>query len=316
LGSLIADELVRMGHKVSGLDFVQPATTNDTSRGYQFILADITRPETLPLELRRTSILIHCAALVHRKSSDLSRENYFKVNCEGTRNLLSALDPECLQRIIFMSTVSVYGDSDSSRAPDERTPSNPIDDYGESKVAAEEEIRTFSRENHIPHTIFRLAPVYGRRFLMNLEKRVLLPKRIAFFKIGDGSQRISMAAAGNVVQAVCECLRMGIGCDDTFILKDREDNTINEVISALRFLYKRPRCPIVRIPRKIPLWMSAFLRRVASKKGSFYSYQLGKISGSAIYSGEKLFAAGVDLPWNLKKTLLRNETVRKMRPEL
>jgi nucleoside-diphosphate-sugar epimerase len=313
LGSLIAEELVLRGYEVLGLDLFPPGKASVRSAGYRFFKADITQPETLPLEILRASVLVHCAALVHRKSADLSRENYFKVNCEGTRNLLQALAPTRLRHVVFLSTVSVYGDIKPGRVPDERTPPEPMDFYGRSKVAAEQEVRTFCRKYATSHTIFRLTPVYGRRFLINLEKRVFLPKRVAFYRMGDGCQRLSLVAAGNVVQAVCECLRLRIGCNDTFNLKDRKDYTLNDVISVLRCLYKGPHHPIIGIPRAIPFAAAAALRRLAPKKGSFFSYQLRKISADAIYSGEKLLAAGIDLPWNLTKTLLGDETVREMR---
>lgn len=313
LGSLIAKELLSRGYEVSGLDLVPPGEAGTLSASYKFFKADITQPKMLPLEIRRSSVLIHCAALVHRKSADLSRENYFKVNLEGTRNLFLALDPICLRRVIFLSTVSVYGDITSGHAVDERTPPKPMDYYGESKTAAEVEVRALCRTYGISHTIFRLAPVYGRSFLINLEKRVFLPKRVAFYRIGDGSQRLSLVAAGNVSQAISECLRLGIGCDDTFNLKDGEDYTITNVISALRRFYKRSHCPIVRIPAAIPFGTAAALRRLAPEKGSFFSYQLRKISGNVIYSGQKLRVAGIDLPWNLTNTLLGNETLIETR---
>jgi UDP-glucose 4-epimerase len=313
LGSLIVKELISRGYEVTGLDLVPPGEAGPLSASYRFFKADITQPKTLPLEIRRSSVLIHCAALVHRKSADLSRENYYKVNLEGTRNLFLALDPIYLRRVIFLSTVSVYGDITSGYAVDERTPPKPMDYYGESKAAAEVEVRALSRTYGISHTIFRLAPVYGRSFLINLEKRVFLPKRVAFYKMGDGSQRLSLVAEGNVSQAISECLRLGIGCDDTFNLKDREDYAINNIVSALRRFYGRSHRPIIRIPAAIPFGTAVALRRLAPKKGLSFSYQLRKISGDTIYSGEKLLFAGIDLPWNLTKTLFGNETLREAR---
>ena len=60
--------------------------------------------------------------------------------------------------------MSVYGGISDNIAPDKDTPANPKDFYGESKLAAENEIREFSEKYHIPYTIFRLVPVYGDFF--------------------------------------------------------------------------------------------------------------------------------------------------------
>jgi UDP-glucose 4-epimerase len=306
LGALIAVELLLRGYQVLGLDILPPKNEVARSTEFAFYQADITRPETLPLEIRRASILVHCAALVHHKSTDLSRDDYFLVNCAGARNILRALDPSRLRRIIFLSTVSVYGNVKSGIVPDERTPLEPVDFYGESKVAAEEEVRLFCRQHAVRHTIFRIAPVFGPGFLLNLEKRVCLPGRMAFYRIGNGQQRLSLVAADNVVQAVCECLSRGIGTNDTFNLKDKENYSLNDIIDALRRLYKKPSLPVIGIPRLVLFGTAAGLQWLAPQKGAFLSYQLNKVSGNAIYSGDKLLTAGIDLPWDLMNTLFRN----------
>ena len=69
-----------------------------------------------------------------------------------------------LKQIVFLSTVSVYGDISDNIVPDEEKPTNPKDFYSESKLAAENEIRKFSDKYNILHTIFILVPVYGDFF--------------------------------------------------------------------------------------------------------------------------------------------------------
>ena len=304
LGSLVIEDLISRGYSVLGLDIRPPAKADVFSPKFRFFKSDITRPEALPPEIRQASVLVHCAALVHRKSADLSRRNYFEINHRGTQNILSALDPNCLRQVILFSTVSVYGKNRQDGPPDEKTPLEPMDSYGESKEAAEDDVRSFAAKSEIAHTIFRLAPVYGRRFLINLEKRVFLPKRIAFYRIGDGNQRLSLLSADNAVHAVLECMKDRNGYRGIFNLKDSENYSINDVISVLRRLYNKPHCPIVRIPHGLPTAVSMALRRIFPNKGSSFSYQLRKIAEDSIYSGEKLISAGMKFPWNLADTLL------------
>ncbi|MHB8094351.1 MAG: NAD-dependent epimerase/dehydratase family protein [Candidatus Aminicenantales bacterium] len=303
LGSLIAEGLVLRGYEVLGLDQVPPDGGVPQTAGYRFFKTDITRPETFPSEIRRSEILVHCAALVHRKSSDLSRSNYFRINRDGTRHILSALDPAFIKRVIFMSTVSVYGDTAMKQVPDEETRPRPVDPYGESKFAAEEEIRAFSNEHGVPCTIFRPAPAYGRGFLRNIRKRVCLPGQAAFYKIGDGSQRISMCAAGNVVEAVCQSLERGIGCDDVFNLKDSQDYSINDIIAVLRDFDGHPCRPVLKIPGALPSIAAAGLKLVQPEKGALLGRRIRKVAADAVFSGEKLFRAGINLPWNMSMEL-------------
>jgi len=303
LGSLIAEELAFRGYEVVGLDRTPPADAARQTAGYAFFKTDITRPETFPAELRRSQILVHCAALVHRKSSDLSMANYFRINRDGIRRILEALDPAVIRRIVFLSTVSVYGDMKGGRVPDEETRPRPVDPYGASKLAAEEEIRAFSRERGVPCTIFRPAPAYGRRFLRNLRKRVCLPTGAAFYRIGDGRQRISLCAAGNVVEAVGQILDQGIGCDDVFNLKDARDYSINDIIAVLRDFDGRPHRPILKIPGSFPSIAAAGLKLIREASGARLERQFGKVAGDAIFSGDKILRAGINLPWNMSTEL-------------
>ncbi len=165
--------------------------------------ADITNDAAIPAAAGDAGVLVHCAALVHKRSSDLSRENYFRINHLGTRNVLGGLNPSRLKKIIFLSTVSVYGTIPPGTEPDESSPTRPDDFYGESKLAAEEEIRIFSGKHGISHTILRLSPVYGRSFLLNIHKRIYLPGQRCFYRLGEGNQKLSLCSVNNLVEVIC-----------------------------------------------------------------------------------------------------------------
>ena len=307
IGTKIAVVSLHKGNKVIGLDLhsenVSFLVNNPNVKLFE---ADITNTENLPDEAREVDVLVHCAALVHKQSSDLSRENYFRVNYEGAKKILNFLDRGRLKQIVFLSTVSVYGNISDNIAPDEDTPANPEDFYGESKLAAEKEIREFSEKYHIPYTIFRLVPVYGDFFLLNLNKRIYLPGKMAFYKVGSGEQCLSLVSVNNVVDVVAACINNPLFYDETFIVKDVEDYSINGMISIFKEIYSQKGKPVVRIPLSIPGTVFKLLGCVVPEKGKFYGYQLRKIAEDAVYSGEKL-RARVHLMWNLKNTL--NKTV-------
>jgi UDP-glucose 4-epimerase len=304
IGSLLARELLPRGAEISGLDLRPPHDGARLDSLHRVHIADITRPETLPSEIRKTAVLIHCAALVHGRSSDLSRSNYFRINFEGTRNVLWALDPAYLRRIIFLSSVSVYGLTKSGQVTDELTLPVPLDPYGESKLAAEEEIHSFSQKWNIPYTGFRLAPVYGKDFHLNIDKRVYLPKRVAFYKIGDGTQRMSMCAGSNVVNAVAQSLEAGGGLDGIFNLKDSEDYSINDIIAIMRKFNKHFSRPVLEVPGAPLRWVISRVIRLRPGRGDYLAYQLNKIALGAVYSGEKLLSTGVRVPGKLSSEML------------
>ncbi|MCX5811779.1 MAG: NAD(P)-dependent oxidoreductase [Proteobacteria bacterium] len=303
IGAKIALDFLQKGNKIIGLDSrYENVSSLANNPHFQFFKTDITNATTLPDEVREADILVHCAALVHKQSSDLSRENYFRVNCEGTKNILNFLDKGRLKQIIFLSTVSVYGDISNNVAPDENTPTNPEDFYGESKLAAENAIRGFSEKYHIPYTIFRLVPVYGDLFLLNINKRIYLPGKIAFYKIGAGRQCLSLVSVNNVVDIVAACINNPLFFNETFIVKDVEDYSINGIIATFKDMYSQRGKPVVRIPLCIPETAFKLLGLVMPEKAKFYEYQLKKIAKDAVYSGGKL-RSRVQLKWNIKNTL-------------
>jgi len=305
IGSKIAQTLLEEGGKIIGIDLcsenVFPLANNPN---FKFINADITNTKTLPDEIKNADVLIHCAALVHKKSSDLSKENYFRVNCEGTKNMLNFLDKGRLKQIVFLSTVSVYGNRFNGIPPDEDTPAKPEDFYGESKLAAENEIRKFSQKYHIPYTIFRLAPVYGDSFLLNINKRIYLPGSVAFYKVGDGEQYLSLVSVNNVVDVVVKCINNALFFDETFIVKDVEDYSINGIIETFKKIYLQKGKPVLRIPLCILKTVLKLIGIVMPRRAKFYEYQLRKITENAVYDGKKLHSI-IDLKWNIRNTLLK-----------
>ncbi|HOE18450.1 MAG TPA: NAD(P)-dependent oxidoreductase [Syntrophorhabdaceae bacterium] len=303
IGLKIALNVLQKSNVIIGLDSNSANCVSLAgSSNYKFIQADITKKETFPSEIRGTDVLIHCAALVHKRSSDLSRENYFRINCEGTENVLDFLDKGRLRQIIFISTVSVYGDLSYGVVPDENSRAAPEDFYGESKLAAENTIKEFSNKHKIPYTIFRLTPVYGDLFLLNINKRIYLPGGTAFYKVGAGEQRMSLASVNNVVDVVVDSINNSNYFNETFIVKDMEDYSINEIISSFKDIFSQHGKPVVQVPLCLPKAAFKLMGFVMPERARYYGYQLRKIADNAVYSGAKLHKM-IQLKWNLKNTL-------------
>jgi len=303
IGSKIAGDLISKNYLILGIDLSDSNIGHlYQKKSFKFFKADITDMRSYSSDIKQADILIHCAALVHKRSKDLSRENYFKINCEGTKKILSFLNKKRLKQIIFLSTVTGYGSLAQEMIPDENTPLAPEDFYSESKMAAENEIREFSKNNYIHFTILRLAPVYGKKFLLNINKRVYLPKKMAFYKIASGEQRISLCSVQNVVDVINYSINNKSYFNEVFIVKDAKDYSINEIISVLRDVFIQKNKPIIRILSLIPEIVLGCIGLIMPQKGKFYKSQLKKIAQDSICSGNKIYSSGIRLKWNLKNT--------------
>ena len=302
IGSKIARALLEESNKVIGIDLkIESSSFLLNSSNFEFYKAEITDKETFSHSYKETDVLVHCAALVHKRSSDLSKRNYFKINYEGTKNILNFLHKDRLKQIIFLSTVSVYGKRSDDITPDQYTPTAPEDFYGESKLAAENEIKEFSDKYNIPYTIFRLTPVYGDFFLLNINKRIYLPGKMAFYKIGSGNQRMSLVSVKNVVDVIVKSINNSNYFNKTFIVKDNEDYSINEIISVFKSLFLQHNRPVIQVPLCIPETAFKLLSLVIPERARFYQYQLEKIADDDVYSGAKLHSM-IQMKWNLKNT--------------
>lgn len=87
--------------------------------------------------------VIHTAALKAVGESMVKPEIYFEVNFSATSKMLELLIKHEIHNFIFSSTAAVYGSPNHSKLIKEDEPKNPISPYGESKLAAEEEVNKF-----------------------------------------------------------------------------------------------------------------------------------------------------------------------------
>ena len=306
IGSQVARFLLSQGHRILGLDDSAPPLPGLSGAApFTALVWDITRAGGAPPEAAEADVLIHCAALVHKRSKDLSRDHYFEVNVQGTKNVLSALDVRRVRQVVFLSTVSVYGGLSQTMVPNEETPPAPEDFYGESKLAAEGEIRTFGERGRVPYTIFRLAPVYGRDFLLNIEKRIYVPRKVAFYQISGGRQKMSLCSMGNVVKAVAESLSGPGFRNQTFIVKDAKDYAVKDIISAFKSYFGQQARPVIPIPLRLPELVFGCFGLIRPQTGKFFKYQLKKIARDSIYSGKKIHSLGIPLTEGLKETYSR-----------
>jgi len=167
IGSNIADVCLDLGAEVIGIDNFFNGSINNLnnafkSKDFQFVKGDI-RDSSLMLEITKdVDILYHAAAFTSVPQSILMPETCNDVNINGTLNILNAARKNDIEKIIFSSSSSVYGDS--VKLPlTEDMPRNPISPYGTSKLACESYMQSFYHVYNLKTLILRYFNVYGPR---------------------------------------------------------------------------------------------------------------------------------------------------------
>ena len=150
-------------YRVVGLD-----RSADGGEG-EILEVDITSAQSVRAALerigekhgRRIAAVVHLIAFF-----DFTGEPnplYDKVNVEGTRNLLKALEGFEVERFIYASTMLVHAPGEPGERIDEGTPLDPQWAYPVSKRAAEDVIRS---DASMPYAILRLAGVYDQETMV------------------------------------------------------------------------------------------------------------------------------------------------------
>jgi len=213
VGSHLADRLVASGAEVVGIDaftdyYPRPDKERNLSglRGRPaFTLVEGTIAE---LDLARLldgiTHVFHLAAQAGvRKSWGRDFGVYTINNVDATQTLLEACVDRSIERFVFASSSSVYGDSAPLPMREDATP-QPISPYGVTKLAAEQLCHLYHVNYQVPTVALRYFTVYGprqrpdmgfRRFLSAGMKNEPVPL------YGDGTQTRDFTFVDDAVSA-------------------------------------------------------------------------------------------------------------------
>jgi nucleoside-diphosphate-sugar epimerase len=130
-----------------------------------------------------------------------------------------------------------------------------------------------------------------------------LPKKLAFYKIGSGEQRLSLVSVNNVVDVIAESIDNKSFFNETFNVRDFEDYSINQIILFFKEMCSQKYKPVITIPQALPLTVFQYFKFLMPQRAEYLKYQFNKIANDNIYSGSKLLLTGIQLKWNLGNTL-------------
>jgi len=216
--------------------------------GLEVFRGDITDPVTIAPALNDVSIVVHLAGLLHIISpSESQKDSYKRVNVEGTANLVNAAMQAKVERIIFCSTIAVYGDS-FSRVLDEDSPASPETPYAITKFEAEQIVLNARRPDGRPiGTVLRLAAVYGARLKGNYRRLLMSLAQRRFVPIGTGSNRRTLVYHKDVARATVIAASHPAAAGRVYNVTDGRVHTLNEIIATIcQALGKKP--PRISVP--------------------------------------------------------------------
>ena len=234
IGSNLAETILKKGDLIIGVDQVNNYYNVDQKKanlahlrqyeGFKFIQDDIQNLDWLEL-LKGVEVVYHQAAQAGvRASWGDGFRNYTERNINATQIMLEAAkETNSLQRFVYASTSSVYGNAETMPTP-ETIPPQPVSPYGITKLAAERLCWLYQQNFNVPVTALRYFTVYGPRQRPDMAfhkffKAAIKDEAISIY--GDGQQTrdftfISDAIAANlaaatVPEAIGEVFNIGGG---------------------------------------------------------------------------------------------------------
>jgi UDP-glucose 4-epimerase len=170
---------------------------------------DILHTDVLNSAMQESQLVVHLAALWLLQCYDFPRVA-FDVNIRGTFNVLEACRDNAIERLVYSSSASVYGDAVELPMTEEH-PFNNRTFYGATKIAGEAMCRAFNERYNLDYVGLRYMNVYGARqdykgtyiaVIMKMLDR--LDQGLPPILYGDGSQAYDFIYVSDVGRAnVC-----------------------------------------------------------------------------------------------------------------
>ena len=230
-------------------------------------------------------LLIHNAGKAHVISkNDEQVQDFFKVNVEGTKNLMNNLKGK-LGHLVFISTVAVYGDYQGTAFTEDDLEKGNTP-YASSKLEAERYIENWCKENNVKFTILRLPLVAGKNPPGNLGAIIQSIKSGYYFRVGKGRARRSMVLGTDVANLIAS----GKLTQGKFNLTDGHHPQYREIDSLIGQKFNKSIRSIPKILLQLPALIGNFLPGFPIN-----SYRLEKLTSDAIVSDAK---ARKELSWS------------------
>ena len=255
----------------------------------EWVEGDIRDAAKLKEATAGADVIFHLAGRTHALSEAAEDDAaYHAVNVEGTRNVLEGANAGGVPRVIFFSSVKIFGE-ETTECLDETAPAWPLTAYGRTKLEAETLVREFARTTGGLGVSLRLPLVYGPGVKGNIYRMIWAIDHHLFPPFPDLPNRRSLVHVSNVVTAAL-LAASGAATSSCYIVTDR-------LPYSTRKLYEL----ICRaLGKQIPHWqmplaaLGIFGRlgdlagRITKRRFPIDSASLNKLVGSAWYNSQRI----------------------------
>lgn len=286
-------------YELKNVDLLPSHFFNDVT-----VIGDVRKQEDMDKELSGADVVVLLAAQHRDDVSPVSL--YYDTNVGGMEVTLKAMEKNGAKRLIFFSSVAVYGLNKEN--PSEDHPKDPFNHYGKSKWQAEQVLQ----EWHSSHSdwninIIRPTVIFGERNRGNVYNLLSQISSGRFLMVGKGTNKKSMAYVGNVVAFVKFLIEEKKSGYNVYNYIDKPDFDMNELIALVEKVLNK------HIPSiHFPYWMGMMggycfdiLAKILGRKLAISSVRVKKFCATTEFDSSKMQSTGFQPPYTLAEGLSR-----------
>ena len=260
----------------------------------QMIMGDLLEPKSFVDKIKNIDTVVHCAALV----GGYWPKNKYRVNTDGTFNILNAAIDQDIKRFIHISSLAVVDEfiDHHNSNENEPYPKKFRNHYITSKILAEKVV--LAKKDKIDVIILRPGWIWGP-CEKNTFELIQMVKNNKFAFIGKGNNQTYFTHINNIIQTIELALRnINITSGEIFNITDGIKLTMVEFIDSIALEMNQS-----KITKHIPIWLANAIAFITErfKPGSSLTRQNVAIMSKNLYfstaKAEKILGYRPDKNW-------------------
>lgn len=289
----------RTGYEIKNIDLEPSHFFNGIT-----VTGDVREQAEMDAHLAGADLVVLLAAKHRDDVTPVSL--YYDTNVGGMKVTLNAMEKNGIKRLIFFSSVAVYGLNKDN--PNENTTPDPFNHYGKSKWQAEQVLQEwYGTHPDWNINIVRPTVIFGERNRGNVYNLLRQISSGRFLMVGNGKNVKSMCYVGNIVAFVKYLMDNVSSGYNVFNYIDKPDVDMNDLVYHVGDVLHK------HIPAThFPVWLGMFggycfdlLAKLTGKKLTISSVRVKKFTATTQFDSSKAMSIGFVPPYSLKEGLKR-----------
>lgn len=260
IGSHIAERLMGEGEDVTALVRRTSNTEFLNTIGVRLIYGDINDFDSLKTAMKGMDSVYHSAAIADEW---ISQKEAYRVNVEGTKNLLECAKQENIKRFIYISSLAVLGMKDHYKDNENAPYYKSGDSYIDTKIDAEKLVLEYHRNFNLPVTIIRPGFVFGPRDKKLIPRILDNLNKNKFMFVGNGKNKIDVVYIDNLIDAILLAGKNPSCISQTYNVTNDSGMNLEDFIFKITDIWQIRR-PSKHVPRPVAYLVCSMLGTWAS----------------------------------------------------